>query len=195
MKRSVRRDWRTCPMWSVVAEKRPSSTPRRDKRRYMDIAYRYPAHGAGSVCGAGMADRKFTTLGYERRHNPVLRNTNEGLHAWQISGRTYDQIPAVHASELVRRIQSEESFTLLDIRKIDEYEERRLPGAVHIFLGELPERLNEIPKDRPVATFCGSSQRAIIVASILKQHGFTMVEDSLGSMAACQAIGCPIVAR
>lgn len=51
--------------------------PRRDSREYMDIAYRYPAHGAGSVCGAGMADREFSTLGYERKRNPVLRNQNK----------------------------------------------------------------------------------------------------------------------
>jgi hydroxyacylglutathione hydrolase len=56
----------------------------------------------------------------------------------------------------------------------------------------LPQKLDEVPKDRPVTTFCGSGQRAIIAASILKQHGFDQVEDSLGSMAACSAIGCPI---
>lgn len=33
----------------------------------------YPAHGAGSVCGSGMADREISTLGYERRHNPRLQ--------------------------------------------------------------------------------------------------------------------------
>lgn len=32
-----------------------------------------PAHGAGSVCGGGMADRELSTLGYERRHNPALQ--------------------------------------------------------------------------------------------------------------------------
>ena len=30
----------------------------------------YPAHGAGSVCGSGMAEREFTTIGIERRQNP-----------------------------------------------------------------------------------------------------------------------------
>jgi hydroxyacylglutathione hydrolase len=43
-----------------------------------------------------------------------------------------------------------------------------------------------------VTTFCGSGQRAIIAASILERHGFENVEVCLGSMAACQAIGCPI---
>ena len=33
----------------------------------------YPAHGAGSVCGPGMADREFSTIGHERRNNPRLR--------------------------------------------------------------------------------------------------------------------------
>jgi len=33
----------------------------------------YPAHGAGSVCGAGLADRRFSTIGYEKAHNPALQ--------------------------------------------------------------------------------------------------------------------------
>jgi hydroxyacylglutathione hydrolase len=35
-----------------------------------------PAHGAGSVCSSGMADREFTTLGYERLNNPILKLTD-----------------------------------------------------------------------------------------------------------------------
>ena len=34
-----------------------------------------PAHGAGSVCGTGMAAREFSTLGFERKHNPLLQMT------------------------------------------------------------------------------------------------------------------------
>ena len=33
----------------------------------------YPAHGAGSVCGSGMAKRTFTSIGYERANNPRLQ--------------------------------------------------------------------------------------------------------------------------
>jgi hydroxyacylglutathione hydrolase len=57
----------------------------------------------------------------------------------------------------------------------------------------LPGQLDRIPRDKPVTTFCGSGQRAIIAASILKREGFDPVEDSLGSMAACMAAGCPVV--
>jgi len=89
-------------------------------------------------------------------------------------------------------MQNEQDFTLLDVRKKEEVEAGRLPKSLHIFLGELPQQLHQIPRDLPVTTFCGSGKRAIIAASILKQYGFDEVEDSLGSMAACSAIGCPI---
>ncbi len=38
-----------------------------------DQAIIYPAHGAGSVCGSGMANREFSTIGHERRNNPRLQ--------------------------------------------------------------------------------------------------------------------------
>jgi hydroxyacylglutathione hydrolase len=38
-----------------------------------DQAILYPAHGAGSVCGSGMAEREFSTLGHERLNNPRLQ--------------------------------------------------------------------------------------------------------------------------
>ncbi|KHK93602.1 MBL fold metallo-hydrolase [Novosphingobium malaysiense] len=41
-----------------------------------DQAIVYPAHGAGSVCGAGMAEREFSTLGHERLNNPRLKVTD-----------------------------------------------------------------------------------------------------------------------
>jgi hydroxyacylglutathione hydrolase len=36
----------------------------------------YPAHGAGSPCGANICDRQ-STIGHERRHNPAIQFTNE----------------------------------------------------------------------------------------------------------------------
>lgn len=41
-----------------------------------DQAMIYPAHGAGSVCGSGMAEREFSTLGHERANNPRLQFEN-----------------------------------------------------------------------------------------------------------------------
>lgn len=134
------------------------------------------------------ATRYLVRLGYDR----IIAVLDQGLNEWETSGRRYDRIPAIYAGELQRRIEEKEDFTLLDVRKPDEIEQGTLPGSTHIFLGDLPQKLDKIPSARPITTFCGSGRRAIIAASILKQNGFDQVEDCLGSMAACAAIGCKI---
>lgn len=136
----------------------------------------------------GKAVKYLARIGYDK----IPAYLADGLSHWETSGRKYDRIPAVHAEEIVRRIKDKAEFTLLDVREIAEYEEGYLPGAQHIFLGELPRRLNEVARDKPVTTFCGSGRRAIIAASILKMNGFREVDCCLGAMAACAAIGCPI---
>ena len=133
-----------------------------------------------------LAARYLARMGYDR----IAGYLAGGMTGWEVSGRPYDCIGAVHAETLDRRLRNHESFTLLDVRKESEVEQARLAGSTHIFLGDLPQRLDEISRDKPVVTFCGSGKRAIIAASILKRNGFSQVEDSLGSIAACIQVGC-----
>jgi len=145
---------------------------------------------AGTVrVGDGEAVKHLYRLGYDG----IKGFLDEGLFAWETSGRKYHSIPSLHAEELTRRISEKADFTLLDVRKASEVARGRLPGSLHIYLGELPQQLARIPRDRPVVTFCGSGIRAVIAATILKQHGFERVENALGSLAACKAVGCPII--
>lgn len=134
------------------------------------------------------AVRYLIRMGYER----IAGYLKDGMHAWEISGRAYDRIGAVHANTLSERVKGDDEFTLLDVRKKTEFESEHLKNATHIFLGELQSRLDEVDKNKPVVTFCGSGRRAIIAASILKRHGFDQVEDALGSMEACEQVGCSI---
>ncbi|MEE4365046.1 MAG: MBL fold metallo-hydrolase [Desulfotignum sp.] len=127
-------------------------------------------------------------IGYDR----VSGYLKGGMHSWEVEGMAFDRIGAVHAKALEQRLKNEEDLTLLDVRKIGEYRQGRLAGAVHIFLGELPDRIHELDPDKPVITFCGSGKRAIIAAAILKKNGFSKVEDSLGSMSACKNVGCAL---
>lgn len=143
---------------------------------------------AADLDDVDMAVRHLARLGYD----DVAGFLDEGLHTWEISGRDYDKVPAVHARALKSRLEGNEPFTLLDVRAKDEVAGARLAGSTHIYVGEVPSRLDAIPVDRPITTFCGSGQRAIIAASILKRNGFRDVEVCLGSMAACKAIGCSI---
>jgi hydroxyacylglutathione hydrolase len=47
-----------------------------------------------------------------------------------------------------------------------QYDQGRLEETPHIFLGELQDRIDEIDRDKPVVTFCGSGVRSIIAASL-----------------------------
>lgn len=115
-----------------------------------------------------------------------------GMLKWEVSGRPYGRMAAVHASELVGMLEARKEFLLLDVRTPREFESGHLPTALNIHMGELPERLREIPKDVRVVTFCGSGERAAIAASVLRMHGYEDVDACFGSMAACSVLGCPI---
>jgi glyoxylase-like metal-dependent hydrolase (beta-lactamase superfamily II) len=53
----------------------------------------YPAHYAGSVCGRGMDGKTISTIGRERRHNPVLRLTADEFARFQT-----ENLPALPAN-------------------------------------------------------------------------------------------------
>lgn len=54
-----------------------------------DQAIIYPAHGAGSVCGSGMADREFSTVGHERKNNPRLNLPDRDAFIAEKLGETH----------------------------------------------------------------------------------------------------------
>lgn len=62
-------------------------------------------------------------------------------------------------------------WTIVDVRERDEYETGHIPGALHIPLGALRERLAEIPTDKSIATYCGVGQRSYYANRILGQRG------------------------
>lgn len=64
---------------------------------------------------------------------------------------------------------------VLDVRGTSEWNEGHIPGARHIMLGYLPERISEIPTDKPVVVHCRTSNRSAIGASLLQANGFKEV--------------------
>ena len=57
------------------------------------------------------------------------------------------------AADQIDDVLSDAKVLLLDVRTALELAESgTVPGAVHIHLGELPERVEELPRDRPILT-------------------------------------------
>jgi NADPH-dependent 2,4-dienoyl-CoA reductase/sulfur reductase-like enzyme/rhodanese-related sulfurtransferase len=63
---------------------------------------------------------------------------------------------------------------LLDVREPAEFQAGCLDGAVNIPLGELRERMDELPRDRDIWVNCGVGQRAYYACRLLGQHGFSV---------------------
>ena len=55
-----------------------------------------------------------------------------------------------------------------------------IPGTIHIPLGELRSRLNELPRDKEIWVHCAVGQTAYYAARILKQNGFDVRNISGG---------------
>jgi hydroxyacylglutathione hydrolase len=64
-----------------------------------------------------------------------------------------------------------------------------LPGARHVPLAQLLDRMAEIDPATPVVVTCASGYRSSIAASVLRAHGFDDVSDLLGGFGACRAAG------
>ena len=61
---------------------------------------------------------------------------------------------------------------LLDVRTAEEYASGHVPGAVNIPIDELRPRLDELPKDREIWSYCYVGQRSYIGVRMMVQHGF-----------------------
>ena len=85
---------------------------------------------------------------------------------------------SVHA--LKQEIDAGRNLFLLDVREPRECALGMLPGAVSIPLGELPNRSNEIPRDRDIVCYCRSGGRSARAVQILEQHGIGRIRNLAG---------------
>ncbi|GAC1393086.1 MAG: rhodanese-like domain-containing protein [Vulcanimicrobiaceae bacterium] len=85
---------------------------------------------------------------------------------------------------------------LLDVREQDEWDTGHVGGALHIPLGEIPARVNELPQDREILCMCRSGRRsakaqAIIAGTLPKR---TVINVS-GGILQWVKDGLPIVGK
>lgn len=78
---------------------------------------------------------------------------------------------------------------MLDVREPDEYAAGHIPGITLIPMGEIPDRLGEIPTDVPVIVTCRTGNRSGQVVDFLREQGFTNVHNMDGGIVAWQKAG------
>ncbi len=94
---------------------------------------------------------------------------------------TVGQISVV---ELAQRLRSPGAPLVLDVREGWERDIARLPDTLDIPMGEVPQRLAELPRDRAIAVLCRSGGRSQQVADFLVAQGLAPVLNIAGGILA-----------
>jgi rhodanese-related sulfurtransferase len=84
-----------------------------------------------------------------------------------------------------------EGAVLLDVREPAEVEHGIASGALHVPYGHLAARMSELPRDRPILTYCASGVRSSLAASMLRAAGYD-ARNVRGGMAAWRGAGLPV---
>jgi hydroxyacylglutathione hydrolase len=180
----------------------------------------YPTHGAGSFCSAPAGDQRSTTIGDERRTNPLLAAPDEdgfvsalldGLGSYPtyfadlrrvnqagpaVLGVPQPPLPALAVDDVRRHPDG--GSTVVDVRPVASWAAGHVPGALAIplrpafasWLGWL------VPRDAPLVFVVGADQDRAELVRQCHQIGYDNVVGELaGGMTAWVAAGLPVRAN
>lgn len=128
----------------------------------------------------GRATRMLLRIGYDR----IEGHLRGGFAAWQNGDRPFGRFGTLSSGELRERLRRPGEVELVDVRRPAEWQAGSIPGARHIFVGELERRLDDLPRNRLIVTTCSVGNRAGLAASILTRAGFPRVANHLGGYTA-----------
>ena len=117
------------------------------------------------------AQRQLLRIGYDT----IAGALDGGVDAWRSSGRSISTFETVEVEDMAQWVLSAEPMTVVDARDEHEWVAGHVPGAVHMYVPDVPHRAGEIPREAPVAVHCASGYRAGIAASLLERAGLTRI--------------------
>ncbi len=91
-------------------------------------------------------------------------------------------VAETQARDIAERLAGGEDMTLLDVREGWEVAHAAMDGILHIPMGEIVARRDEVPKDRPLVCICHHGMRSAQVAGFLEQQGWDQVENLSGGI-------------
>lgn len=91
-------------------------------------------------------------------------------------------IPEISLEAFEQKLAQGEELTILDVREENEFTEAHIPGAIHIPLGEVENRLNELDPTSEIYVICHSGRRSAIAGSAMAKKGFTTLYNVVPGM-------------
>jgi glyoxylase-like metal-dependent hydrolase (beta-lactamase superfamily II)/rhodanese-related sulfurtransferase len=101
----------------------------------------------------------------------VLGHLDGGIDAWRASGRPTSSYPTLSVEELVEELAIDDTGEVLDVRQRTEWDEGHLEGTRHVFVGDLPERIDAFDPATVRTIVCASGYRSSMAASLLDRAG------------------------
>lgn len=93
------------------------------------------------------------------------------------------QVNDVSATEAQKKLSQKQKPFLLDVRQPEEFRSGHIPGAKLIPLGDLRNRMNELPKNQEILVVCHSGNRSLSATRQLASAGFNVVNLRGGMLA------------
>jgi hydroxyacylglutathione hydrolase len=90
-----------------------------------------------------------------------------------------EQVRQLDAAQL-RSTAADKNVQVVDVRGPDEWRRGHLPGAIHIPLAALPDRIGELNAGAPVVLHCKGGSRSAIATSFLQARGIANVSNLAG---------------
>ncbi|UVW30070.1 rhodanese-like domain-containing protein [Massilia sp. H6] len=115
----------------------------------------------------------------------------KGVEAWREAGFPIEAFGTTSAEEASQWMKNRD-ILVLDVRDDMEWEEKHIPGAQHVFVGDLEANLQKLPKDRTIVAHCSVGHRSAVAMSILRRNGFTDIYNMLGGITAWEKLGLPL---
>jgi hydroxyacylglutathione hydrolase len=133
---------------------------------------------------ASEAIRELAMIGIDRvaaTFDPALVTSSSDL-------QTIEQLTAAQLHERAKA----NGIAVIDVRAKSEWDAGHLPGAQHIHLGHLMDRLGDLPQGKPIVLQCQGGGRSSIAASLLQAAGIRDVINLEGGFDAWSEAGLPV---
>ena len=115
-----------------------------------------------------------------------------GMAAWRTAAQPLGSLPQWTPKELEAHRRDKDDLFILDVRQPAEWHAGHVPDAHHIPGSNLPAQLDDVPKDKPIAVYCGSGYRSSVAASLLRRTGHRNVYNVIGGFTAWEAEQLPV---
>ena len=101
----------------------------------------------------------------------------------------------ITVEELKQMLAKNQPVTIIDVRGSDyDSSDSKIKGAIRITPGDVAAHVKEIPRDKPIVTYCSCATDggALAAAQVLRENGFKNVRALKGGWPAWNEAGGPI---